>query len=108
MELLSWKKYVQKLHRNQFWEGLGLHLGRVWDGFGPLLSALGHLLVIFWAIKIELFQTLVQDWAPRGFLDRFWVDVGKDLGSIWGFICSTAPRVLPWLCTEPGAAHPSG
>ena len=62
------------------WEGLGLHLGRIWDALGPLLDALGRLLAVFWAFKVELFSSMGPRWAPRGLLDRFWVDLGRDLG----------------------------
>ena len=83
MQILSSKKNVQKLHKNRFWEGLGPHLGRVWDGLGPLLGALGRLLAVFWTFKIEPFSSMGPRWSPRGLLDRFWVDLGKDLGGFW-------------------------
>ena len=80
MQIWSSKKNVQKSHKNRFWEGLGPHLGRVWDGLGPLLGALGRLLAVFWTFKVELFSSMGPRWAPRGLLDRFWVDLGRDLG----------------------------
>ena len=55
-------------------------MGSVWDGLGPLLGALGHLLAVFWAFKVELFSSMGPRWAPRGLLDRFWIDLGRDLG----------------------------
>ena len=58
-------------------------MGRVWDGLGPLLGALGRLLAVFWAFKVELFSSMGPRWAPRGLLDRFWIDLGRDLGGSW-------------------------
>ena len=75
MQILSWKKDVQKSHKNRFSEGLGLHFGGVWDGLGLLLGALGRLLAVFWTFKIELFFSIGPRWAPRGLLDRCWVDL---------------------------------
>ena len=83
MQIWNLKKTAQKSHKNWFWEGLGPHLGRVWDGLGPLLGALGRLWVVFWTFKIQLFSSMGPRWAPRGLLDRFWVDLGKDLGGFW-------------------------
>ena len=45
----------KKSIKNWIWEGLGLHLGRVWEALGRLLDALGSILAIFGAFKIELF-----------------------------------------------------
>ena len=69
--------------KNRFWEGLGLHFGGGWDGLGPLLGALGRLLAAFWTFKFELFFSIGPRWAPRGLLDRFWVDFGRDSGGFW-------------------------
>ena len=83
---LQLEKHVQKSHKNRFWEGLGLHLGRVWDGLGPLLGALGRFLAVFGAFEIKLFPSIGPRWAPRGLLERFWVDFGRnlqDFGRIW-------------------------
>ena len=41
------KKKAPNLLKKWIWEGLGLHLGRVWDGLGRLLGALGRFLVAF-------------------------------------------------------------
>ena len=43
MQNLGPKKRTNKSLKNQIWEGLGLYLGRVWDGLEPLLGALGRL-----------------------------------------------------------------
>ena len=65
-------------------------MGRVWDGLGPLLGALGRLLAVFWTFKVELFSSMSPrwalrglSWALRGLLDRFWVDLGRDLEPFW-------------------------
>ena len=55
MRILLSKKSVQKSHKNRLWEGLGLHLGGVWDALGPLVGALGRLLAVFWAFQIISF-----------------------------------------------------
>ena len=52
----------------------------LWDGLGPHLGALGRLLVVFWTFKIQFFSGIGPRWAPRGLLNRFWVDLGKDWG----------------------------
>ena len=54
MQIWSWIKSVQKSNINQFWEGLGLHLGGGWDGLGPLLGALGRFWAVFLVLEIEL------------------------------------------------------
>ena len=53
-QIQSGKTKTKKSLKNRFWEGLGLHLGGVWDGLGPLLGALGRFLGVFWAFKIKL------------------------------------------------------
>ena len=73
------KKSVQKSNQNQFWEGLGHHLGGVWVRLGLPLGAFGRLLAVFWAFKIELLSNIGPRWAPRGLLDGFWVDFGRGL-----------------------------
>ena len=79
----------KKSHTNRFGEALGLHLGGVWDGLGPHLGALGRLLAVFLAFKVELFSSIGPRWAPKGLLDRIWVDLGRILGGfgkVWGGI----------------------
>ena len=66
MQIWSWKIKAERSHKNQIWEGLGLHLGGVWHGLGRLLGALGRLLAVFWVFKIELFSSMGPRWAPRG------------------------------------------
>ena len=89
-----WNRRIQAKNslKNRIWEGRGLPLGKVWDGLGRLLGALGRLLAVFRALKIELFKALVQD----GLQDAFWINFGKvlegfgkglgrDLGGFRGF-----------------------
>ena len=54
-------------------------MGGVWAGLGPLLAALGRLLLVFWVFKIQFFSSMGPTWAPKGLLGRFWVG----LGGIW-------------------------
>ena len=86
MPISSSKKKVPKSHRNRFWEGLGLHLGRVWGALGHLLGAFGRFLGVFGAFKIKLFSSIGPKWALRGLLDRFgviWGGIWEDFGRIW-------------------------
>ena len=80
LEIWSWKKNIQKSNKNQFWEGLGLHLGRVWGRLGPPLGAFRHLLAVFWTFKVELLSSIGPKWAPRGLLEGFGIHLGTDLG----------------------------
>ena len=65
--MLIWNKKIKATSspKNWIWEGLGLHLGGVWDGLGPLWGALGRLLGFFWTLKIELFKGMGPRWPPR-------------------------------------------
>ena len=47
MQIVNRKIKAQKRLKKWIWEGLGLHLGGVWDGLGRLLGALGRLLAVF-------------------------------------------------------------
>ena len=73
MKILHKQNNVQKSLKNWFGEGLGLHLGGVWDGLGPLLGALGRLLDASWALKS-------QQYHDTSDFFRFLVDLGKDFG----------------------------
>ena len=46
---------AEKSLKNWIWEGLGLHLGGVWERLWRLLDALGPFLAKFWAFKSQLF-----------------------------------------------------
>ena len=86
MEIWNWKKNIRKSNKNLFWEGLGLHLGRVWDRLGPPWGAFCRLLAAFWTFKIELLSSIGPKWAPRGLLDGFWVALGgfwEGSGRVW-------------------------
>ena len=62
-----------------FLEGLGLHLGGLWEAIGRSPGVLGRLLAVFWAFEIKLFSNMGPRWAPRGHLDRYW----EGLGMVW-------------------------
>ena len=47
MQIWSWKIIAETSHKNQIWEGLGLHWGGVWEALGRLLGALGDSLAVF-------------------------------------------------------------
>ena len=76
IEIWNWEKNIRKSNKNQFWEGLGLHLGRVWGRLGPPWGAFCRLLAVFWRFKIVLLSSIGPKWAPRGLLDGFWVALG--------------------------------
>ena len=81
-------------------------MGRVWDGPGRLLGALGRFLAAFWAFKIDLFSSMGPRWAPRGLLDRSRVDFGRvwegfgrilrGLGTLLGRIWKDLGKNLIW------------
>ena len=80
---------IQKELKKIIWGGLGLPLGGVWDGVGPLGGALGSswgalgvLLKCFW-------HFLRPRWAPRSLFGGFLVVLGRlggGLGKLWGAI----------------------
>ena len=49
------KKQTQKLFKNLTWEGLGLHLGRVWDALERLGGTFGRILTACWTFQIISF-----------------------------------------------------
>ena len=49
------KKQAQKLLKNLIWEGLGLHLGRVWDALERLGATFGRILTACWTFQIVSF-----------------------------------------------------
>ena len=49
------KKQPQKLLKNLIWEGLGLHLGRVWEALGRLGATFGRILTVCWTFQIISF-----------------------------------------------------
>ena len=66
----------------EFGTVLGLS-GIGWEGLGILLGAFGRLLVVFWTFELELFSSVGPTWAPKGLLDSFWVDLGRNLERFW-------------------------
>ena len=54
MQISYGKIRSKKMLKKWILDGLGLHLGRVWDALGRLLVALGRFLAISGAFKIEL------------------------------------------------------
>ena len=78
MQIFDVKKKAPKWLQNWIWEGLGLRLGRICDGLGNLLGTFANFLAVFWTFKIQFFSGIGPRWAPRGLLNRFWVDLGKD------------------------------
>ena len=82
MQNWSWTKSVQKSNKNQFWEGLGLYLGRVWGRLGPPWVAFDRLLAVFWAFKIELLSSIGSKWAPKELLNGFGVALGGGFGKV--------------------------
>jgi len=89
MQSWSGKIKTKKSLVHWFWEGLGPHLGRVWDGLGRLLDALGRLLVVSGAFKFEvLFKQLSKLDSKRalgsileGFGEAFG-KVSEDFGKV--------------------------
>ena len=47
MQIYDQKQKSAKIVQNLIWEGLGLHLGRVWDGPGSLLGTSGGFWLVF-------------------------------------------------------------
>ena len=78
------EKNAQKSHQNLSWGGLGLHFGRVRDGLGPLLDALGWLLAGSWPFLGRSKSSFVSALALDGLQDAFWsdfeIDFGRDSG----------------------------
>ena len=62
-------------------------MGRVWCGLGRLSGALGRLLAVLGAFKIEFFSSNGPSWSPRGLRGRFWKVWGRVLAGfreVWG------------------------
>ena len=49
------KNKRKKLFKNLIWEGLGLHLGRVWDALERLAATFGRILTACWTFQIISF-----------------------------------------------------
>ena len=72
MQISSGKKKPTNWLKKQIWEGLGLHLGVVWDGPERLLGALGLLLAGFGLPLDHPRFDVFQKWCLGGLQDRFW------------------------------------
>ena len=82
----SWSGEIKakKFLVHWFWEGLGLHLGRVWDGLGLLLDALGRRLVVSGAFKIEVLFKQLSKLDSKGPLGSMLEGFGEALGRVSG------------------------
>ena len=78
LQISNWTKSIQKSNQNQFGEGLGLYLGRVWDALRAGLGSMGCLLGVLGAFRIDLFSSMALRWGPKGRLNQFWFDFGKN------------------------------
>ena len=76
MQISDGKNQARKSLQNWIWEGLGLHLGGVWDGLGLFWRPLGGFLVVFLVFLIGLFSSIGLRWGPKGLLRRFGMDFG--------------------------------
>ena len=76
MQIYDQKKQAQKLFKNLIWEGLGLHLGGVWDALERLAATFGRILTACWTFQIISFKTMGQD----GLQEAFWMAFGSILG----------------------------
>ena len=86
------QKLMQNAHRKMtakknvkkwVWDGLGLHLGRLWAGLGTLWAARGRLLERPGALWGPCWALLGRPWGALGAFfalrARFW----RDFGRIW-------------------------
>ena len=55
MQICRGKMKAKKSLKNWIWEGLGLHLGGLWERLRRILGALGPFLAVSWAFKSQLF-----------------------------------------------------
>ena len=108
MQIWNCKKTTNNCLKILIWEGLGHHLGRVWDGLEPLLGALGRLGAGFWAFQCELESSMGPKAGSkrplRSILDRFckvlegfW----KYLGRVWERISKDFFNPPPLACQLP-------
>ena len=88
MQIWNGKKKATKGLKKWIWEGLGLHLGRVWAALGGLLDTFGCFLAVFLVFQFIILSIINLKWGPRGLLDRFWEGLGRiwmRFGRIWAF-----------------------
>ena len=72
MQIQNGKTKAKKSLKNRIWEGLGPHLGGVWDSLGCLLCTFRRL-----------FSSIGLRWGPRGLLARFRVDFERFCEGFW-------------------------
>ena len=58
-------------------------MGGVWEALGRLLGALGGLLAVFWAFKIEALYGIEPRWTPKGLLGSLREGFGRVWGGFW-------------------------
>ena len=93
MQILNGKKKATKCLKKWIWEGLGLHLGRVWDGLGLLSELLGASGPFFDRSKSNFYKALVQE----GLQEAFWIDFGwlwEGFGTNFGWIWEDLGRIF--------------
>ena len=83
MQIQNGKTKAKKSLENRFWEGLGPHLGGVWDSLGCLLCTLRRFLNVSLVFEIALFSSIGLRWGPRGLLARFRVDFERFCEGFW-------------------------
>ena len=55
MQFWSGEIEAKKSPKNWIWEGLGLHLGRVWNALERLGATFGRILTVCWTFQIISF-----------------------------------------------------
>ena len=84
MQSWSGKIKTKKSLVHWFWENLGPHLGRVWDGLGLLLDALGRRLVVSGAFKIEVLFKQLSKLDSKRALGSILEGFGEAFGKVSG------------------------
>ena len=85
MQIWSSKKKATKCLKTWIWEGLGLHLGKVWEGLGRLLDALERFFNVFPQF-FSIFGASSFELCFDAFCFRFFGDFGLPfgpLGNLW-------------------------
>ena len=84
MQSWSGKIKTTKSLVNWFGEFLGPHLGKVWDGLGGPLNALGRLLVVSGAFKIEVLFKQLSKLDSKRALGSILEGFGEAFGKVSG------------------------
>ena len=84
MQSWSGKMKTKKSPVHWFWESLGPPLGRAWDGLERLLDALGRLLVVSGAFKIEVLFKQLSKLDSKRALGSILEGFGEALGTVSG------------------------